>query len=268
MSTIDIGTGNLALAYLLLALPLALMLWLRLPLISETLIAALRMTLQLLFVGFYLQWIFALNSLPATGLWILMMLLVADLAIIRGANLRFRAIAGPVFVALLIGTLLPLLFFLLIILARPEAMAAQYVIPICGMILGNCLRADIIGIRTFYEALRREEKSYLYSLAQGAMRQEALQPFTRKAFQAAMQPTVSSMATIGLVALPGMMTGVILGGGDPMTAIKYQLAIMIAIYAGTALTVISAIRLTAAGNISGRGRVVVAVFATDGKEGS
>jgi putative ABC transport system permease protein len=61
---------------------------------------------------------------------------------------------------------------------------------------------------------------------------------------AAMTPTVASMATIGLVALPGMMTGVILGGAGPVIAIKYQIAIMIAIFSGTAITLVVAIRAT------------------------
>lgn len=261
MTIIDISFFNLALAYLLLAAPLAIMLWLRLPMIGKTLIAAVRMTLQLLFVGFYLQIIFDLNNLLLTGLWVLVMLVVADLSIIRGCGLRIRRMVVGVFVSLLVGTLIPLLFFIFFIFQDSAAFGAQYVIPISGMILGNCLRADIIGIQTFYDGLRHREKSYIHALAQGATLHEALLPFVRKAYQAALAPTVAAMATIGLVALPGMMTGVILGGGNPMTAIKYQIAIMIAIFAGTALTVILAIRLTAVGNISAEGLLKEEIFA-------
>ena len=73
---------------------------------------------------------------------------------------------------------------------------------------------------------------------------EATLPFLRDAFQSALAPTVATIATIGLVSLPGMMTGVILGGANPMTAIKYQIAIMLAILSGTAITVFLAIRMT------------------------
>ncbi len=263
MTSIDISFGNLALAYLMLIAPLSIMLWLRLPMISETLIAVLRMTVQLLFVGFYLQVIFDLDSLPLTALWLLVMLVVADLSIVRGCGLRMRRVALGVFASLLVGTLIPLLFFIFLIFQDSAALGAQYVIPISGMILGNCLRADIIGIQSFYEGLRQREKAYLLALAQGATLHEALLPFVRKAFRASMAPTVAAMATIGLVALPGMMTGVILGGGDPMTAIKYQIAIMIAIFAGTALTVILAVRLTAIGNIGAEGLLRKEIFTAD-----
>ena len=202
------------------------------------------MTFQLVFVGFYLQFIFDLNSPLVTGAWILIMIAVADVSIARGSGLRLKRLAGGLFVALITGTVVPLVFFVFFVLQVQTTLHAQYVIPISGMILGNCLRADIIGIRTFYESLKKSEKVYQLSLAQAAGMREALNPFIRDACQAALAPTVATISTIGLVSLPGMMTGVILGGGNPITAIKYQIAIMIAIFTGTALTVILGIHLT------------------------
>jgi len=242
---IDIGTLNLALGYVLLIIPLAIMIWLKIPMVTETIVSIIRMTIQLLFVGFYLQVIFNLNNPWLNIAWVLVMIIVADVSIARGAGVRISRFAVPLFVSLLAGTALPLLFFVGPIMLLPNIMDAQYIIPIGGMILGNCLRADIIGLSTFYGSIRGREKVYLTTLAQGARFSEATLPFIRDAVRAALAPTVATMATIGLVALPGMMTGVILGGADPMTAIKYQIAIMIAIFSGTAVTVYLAIRLTA-----------------------
>jgi len=163
---------------------------------------------------------------------------------VRRCNRRLRRFSGPLFASLLISTAIPLFFFLGPILNRPNLLDAQYVIPIGGMILGNCLRADIIGIRHFYDSIRNNEKPYILSLAQGATLGEATRPFLRDALTAALAPTVATMATVGLVSLPGMMTGVILGGSDPWLAIQYQILIIIAIFTGTALTVVLAIRLT------------------------
>jgi putative ABC transport system permease protein len=173
------------------------------------------------------------------------MVVVADVSIVRSCGLRFRQIAWPVFLALTAGTAIPLTLFTGLILRRTNVLDAQYAIPIGGMILGNCLRADIVGIRTFYESIRSTEKAFLQSLAEGASLHEAIRPYVRKATQAALAPTVATMATIGLVSLPGMMTGVILGGASPATAIKYQIAIMLSIFSGTAITVALGIHLTA-----------------------
>jgi putative ABC transport system permease protein len=244
MNAVEIGWIDLLLGYGLLIIPLGIILWYRIPIFNQTVIAVLRMTVQLLFVGLYLQVVFKLNNPWLNAAWVLVMIVVADASIARGTELRLRKFARPLFVSLLLGTAVPLLFFVGLILRRPGWLDAQYVIPIAGMILGNCLRADIIGLRTFYDSLCKREKVYLQMLAQGAKLSEAIRPFLRDAAQASLVPTVATMATIGLVSLPGMMTGVILGGANPMTAIKYQIAIMIAIFSATALTVTLAIWLT------------------------
>ncbi len=262
MSIVDISFLSLALGYGLLIFPLSILLWYRIPIVGDTLWAIVRMTVQLLFVGLYLQVVFSLNNFWLNGAWLLIMIGVADTSITRGCGLRLSRFAGPLFLALLLGTAVPLFFFVGPILARPHLLDAQYAIPIGGMILGNCLRADIIGVSNFYRSVRKSEKAFLQALAQGARFSEATRPFLRDAVQAALAPTVATMATIGLVSLPGMMTGVILGGADPMTAIKYQIAIMIAIFSGTAITVALAIWLTMKSSFTAYGVLDYQIFKT------
>lgn len=241
---VHISLWGLAAGYLLMLIPLAILLHLGVPILKQTGLALVRMTVQLLLVGFYLQIVFRWNNPWINLAWLAVMVVVADGSILRGCKLRARRLAAPLFAAILAGTAVPVLVFVVLILRRPNWLDAQYVIPIAGMILGNCLRADIIGLKYFYETIRRSEKAYQLTLTQGARLHEAIRPYFRDALEAALLPTVASMATIGLVALPGMMTGVILAGADPMTAIRYQIAIMIAIFVGTTMAVYLGIRLT------------------------
>lgn len=118
---------------------------------------------------------------------------------------------------------------------------ARYLIPLGGMVLGNLLRGNIIGFDRFYTGLQRREYEYIHYVTLGATRWEAVRPFMREAYRAAMAPQIAGMATIGLVALPGMMTGQILGGSTPTVAIKYQIMIMVAIYVTMALSVFLAL---------------------------
>lgn len=259
---VEIGVGHLAAAYLLLAFPLAIMLWYRIPMIGETVVSVVRMTLQLIFVGLYLQVVFRLNNLWLTAAWLLVMVTVADVSIVRSCSLKLSRIALPLFGALLAGTAVPLLLFVGLILQRNNLLDAQYAIPIGGMILGNCLRADIVGVRTFYESIRTSEKAFLQSLAQGALLHEATRPYAQKACRAALAPTVASMTTIGLVSLPGMMTGVILGGASPAIAIKYQIAIMISIFSGTAITLAMGLWLTSKTSFTPHGPLNRSIFRT------
>ena len=262
---VEIGVWQLAAAYLLLAFPLAIMLWYRIPMIGDTVIALVRMTLQLIFVGLYLQVIFKLNIFWLSAAWLLVMVTVADVSIVRSCSLRLSRIALPLFAALLAGTAIPLLLFVGLILQRSNLLDAQYAIPIGGMILGNCLRADIVGVRTFYEGIRGSEKAYLQSLAQGALLHEAIRPHVARACRAALAPTVATMTTIGLVSLPGMMTGVILGGASPATAIKYQIAIMISIFSGTAITLVLGLWLTAKASFTPYGPLDRTIFRNNAK---
>ncbi|MBN2431112.1 MAG: ABC transporter permease [Acidobacteria bacterium] len=260
-STIDIGYMALAAGYLLLIIPILLILYYRVKLLKNLLVSILRMTVQLLLVGFYLQFIFQLNLWWLNLLWLLVMVVAADLSIIHSAGVTVQKFIFPLFVAVLAGTAIPLAFFLCVILQLPYLFEAQYFIPIAGMIMGNCLRASIIGLSDFFHSIHKEEKAYQLLLAQGASLQEAVLPYIRRAYQAALNPTIASMATIGLVALPGMMTGIIMGGASPMTAIKYQIAIMIAIFVGTALTVLLSIRLSRPGSFTAYGTLDPAIFA-------
>jgi putative ABC transport system permease protein len=262
MNTANINLIHLTLGYLMLLIPMGIMLWLKIELLGKTALAALRMTVQLLFVGFYLQVVFEADNFWLTLAWLIIMVTVADFTIIRGCRLRMRRFLGSLFIALLAGTAVPLIYFVGIILTEKNLLAPQFAIPIGGMILGNCLRADVIGIAGFYESIKDNRRSFLLSLSQGASLAEAMLPHFRKAFSKALMPTISTMSTIGLVSLPGMMTGVILAGADPITAIKYQIAIMISIFTGTSITIVLGILLTTKNCFTGYGLPVDDIFIT------
>ncbi len=240
----DIRTTGLILGYLLLIIPITILIIFRVKLMKDLTISLLRLTLQLLFVGLYLQFLFKLNAWWLNVLWLFLMIFAADISLLSASKLSLRRFLFPIFLSLLVGTLVPLVYMVGIIIKLPNLLEAQYFIPIAGMIMGNSLRADIIGLSRFYDSIQSDEKCYLLSLAQGATLRESIRPYLQKAISASLAPTIATMATIGIVSLPGMMTGIILGGTNPFVAIKYQLAIMIAIFTGTTMTVILGIILT------------------------
>ncbi|NIW43754.1 MAG: ABC transporter permease, partial [Gammaproteobacteria bacterium] len=121
---------------------------------------------------------------------------------------------------------------------------ARYLIVLGGMLLGNSMRGNIVGISTFYQDIAKDSDHYLYLLSTGATLREAVLPYFRNSVELALKPTLASMMTMGIVALPGMMTGVILGGASPDVAIKYQIMIMIAIVVSTFTSVVLTLLLT------------------------
>lgn len=238
METINIGYGHMALGFLLLIIPTYFLYRYRTGLVKDTLIAALRMTVQLFLIGFYLEYLFLWDKLWINLLWILLMIIIDSSTALKRTHLPVRTLFMAVSVAFLVS-LLVIDFYFLGLVVRPEKIfTARYFIPISGMILGNMLSANVIALNSFYGSLNRERQLYLYLLGNGASPSEALTPFMREALIKSFNPTIASMAVMGLIALPGTMTGQILGGSSPSVAIKYQIMLMITIFASSLISVL------------------------------
>lgn len=244
METLDIALAKMVLLYGLCLFP-GLMLWLiGLRLSRDIGISILRMTIQLALVGIYLKTLFNLNNPWLNGLWILVMLIVADLSILRRAGLKVRYFVLATFTAISCSILFSTAYLVILVIQPTHFYDARYIVPLAGMILGNCLQGNVIALERFYSALRKNENEYATFLMLGATRWEAVRPYFREAIKAAINPTIASMGTMGLVSLPGMMTGQILGGSEPWLAVKYQVAIMICIFTSTTIASIINLKLS------------------------
>jgi putative ABC transport system permease protein len=120
----------------------------------------------------------------------------------------------------------------------------QYAIPFLGMILGNTLTGISLGLDRFGEALTTGRDAVEMRLTLGATRWEAALPAIREAVRTGMIPILNSMTVAGLVSLPGMMTGQLLSGVDPVEAVKYQIVIMFVIASATALGTVGVVLLS------------------------
>jgi len=244
METLDIKLPQMALLYGLCLLPVLLLWLIGLRLSRDIGISILRMTIQLALVGIYLKTLFDLNRPWLNGLWILVMLIVADLSILRRASLKARYFALATFIAIASSILFSTAYLVILVIQPPHFYDARYIVPLAGMILGNCLQGNVIALERFYSVLRKNENEYATFLMLGATRWEAVRPYFREAIKAAINPTIAGMATMGLVSLPGMMTGQILGGSEPWLAVKYQIAIMICIFTSTTIASIVNLKLS------------------------
>jgi putative ABC transport system permease protein len=204
-----------------------------------------RMVIQLSLVGVFLQYIFDMNNSFINFFYLIFMILVASFSSVKSSNLHMKKFMIPLFLSFVITNIIVVLFFNTFVTRLDNIFHAQYIIPIGGMLLGNCLSGNIICINHFYKTIRENEKEYLYTLSMSGNKIEALLPYFKNAVLASANPTIASIETIGLVALPGMMTGQILGGQVPLTAIKYQIAIMIAILIARYFCAILSILFTA-----------------------
>lgn len=244
MGAKDLNLHSMLFAYLLLLIPLVILILMKVKLIKSTLISVLRMSIQLGLVGVYLKYLFVWDNTWLNIGWLMVMVIVSTFSIINSNGIRRRVFFLPVLGALAISLFFNISYFNFFIVKISDIFNAKYLIPISGMLLGNSLRGNIIATNTFFDFFRNREKEYFFTLSLGASKEEALRPVVRESIKRSLKPTIASMATIGLVSLPGMMTGQILGGSVPMTAIKYQIAIMIAIFSTMAISIFLVILLT------------------------
>lgn len=224
--------GILSLVSLLIFIIPILIINIRLKLgINKTMVTSVvRMCLQLGFVGLYLEVLFKYNSKLLNVAYLLIMIFIACHAIIRSTKLKIRKFFFPIFFSILLPFSTLLIYFNFILIRLDNPFDAKYLIPVGGMLLGNSMKSNIICLNHFYAGIKNDEKTYLYSLTLLGSRIQALKPYIKKSILASITPILASMATIGLVSLPGMLTGQILGGSIPLVAIKYQIAIMFAIF--------------------------------------
>ena len=244
METVNISILSLGFAFLLLTLPVILSLIFKFKLIKPLFYSVARMSIQLILIGIFLKYLFLWNNAFVNLLWLTIMIIVAVFSAIRGSSIKIGKIFIPSLISFSIATFIVVFYLNFIVIPLNNVFDARYLIVLGGMLLGNSLKGNIIGISTFYKNIKKDTKEYFFVLSLGASHYEALLPYLRESVQLALKPLLASMATMGIVALPGMMTGVILGGASPEVAIKYQIIIVIAIVISTITSVVLTILMT------------------------
>jgi putative ABC transport system permease protein len=242
MSYVALTPLDLVLAAALVLVNAALSFAFRLGLERSLAIAAARMVVQLALIGYVLKFIFAQTSPAWTLLLALAMVAVAGAEVLGRQQ---RRLTGPAAYALGTGTLLfvglsATVFAVAGVIGPEPWYAPRYVLPILGMVLGNALTGVALVLDTVSQAVVRERPAIEARLALGATRLEALDEVLKRALRTGTMPILNAMAASGVVSLPGMMTGQILAGLDPVEAAKYQIMIMFLIAGATGLSVVLA----------------------------
>jgi putative ABC transport system permease protein len=212
---------HLAIAFIPVFLVLALM-WKNKFSIKKPLVALARMLLQLLFVGYFLLYLFSQQSMLIIMIILCVMMLVASWIALNVVERKSWSLYFCTLISLLLGGLSVLVLITQGVLQIAPWYDAQIMIPLAGMIFSSSMTGISIALERFQ--------------AEMAIRKN-MQKNSRIAFQAAMIPVVNTMFAVGVVALPGMMTGQILSGVAPYIAARYQIMVMCMIFSATGLSV-------------------------------
>jgi putative ABC transport system permease protein len=210
----------------------------------EILIASLRMTLQLGLIGYILVYIFENPSPLVTIIIILIMETFAVFNIFKRVKTDIsNSLKKIIAISMTIGTITSILFFLFIVVGIEPWYKPQYFIPLAGMLIGNSMTGISLGVERLIDGFNSRYDEVETALMLGANSKKASKKIVNNAFDSAIMPTINSMMGMGIIFLPGMMTGQILSGISPITSIKYQIAIMLGIIGSVSLTVIIFLQL-------------------------
>ncbi|PBB04700.1 MULTISPECIES: ABC transporter permease [Salimicrobium] len=228
----EISNQSLWFLIIFVVIPLSVSYFYQLGLSRNVIVASLRGTVQLFAIGYILTYLFDLNAYIGIPLMVTVMLVVASFhARKKGKELPY--VLPVIFGGLVLVEVSVLAMWLLF--GMVEFIPSE-VIPMSGMVIGNSMVAMGLALERMKSEFSENRGRLLAALSLGAEPKQASTLIVQRTLNAALIPNVDRIKTIGLVQLPGMMTGLILGGVEPIMAIKYQLVISLSIFSSVSLS--------------------------------
>ena len=233
---IQLNIIQFSLVYLLLIIVIFIMKRSNINQTKLLIVSSFRMTVQLVLAGLVLTYILQFPSTIFTIIYLIAMIVFSIFYVLskhKELNKKFKL---AVALSLLSTGLFMVCFFVMVIVGI-DILNPQYTIPLAGMIVGNSMTGVSLGLKIFKETTNSQKHRIESLLNLGVRPDKILNHIANSSLETAILPTINSMVGMGIVFLPGMMTGQILSGTLPLTSIMYQIAIMIAICATVCLAV-------------------------------
>lgn len=236
---IDIELWRLTAAYLFVLIVMIIVKVRKISREKQIIIATFRMTLQLVLAGYLLTYIFENPHPLLTIIYVGIIVCFSIFNIFKMSKVPLSLKLKKVIVLSMVsGPIFCLLYYSVIVIHFQPWYDPRYFIPISGMIIGNAMTALNLGLNHLMERLIADKEKVESALMLGATPAQAVKKYVDAAFDASILPTINSMLGMGIIFLPGMMTGQILAGISPLVAIEYQLVILLGILGSVSITVI------------------------------
>lgn len=199
---------------------------------NEIFIAGLRAVIQLFIIGYVLSYIFQLDNVLVTLAMVLFIVFNAS----YNAHKRSEGIPQSFKISIIsLGTGTTITLSLLVFTGAIDWLPSQ-IVPITGMIASNAMVAVGLTYRALNQKFKDQRQQVLEKLALGANEKQASMSIIRESVKTGMTPSIDSTKTVGLVSLPGMMSGLIFAGVEPTEAIRYQIVVMFMLIAVTSIS--------------------------------
>ncbi|STY93998.1 ABC transporter permease [Moraxella bovis] len=254
---ITLTLTDITLASTLLLITIGVSAYLRLRLTGTLIMAGVRTVVQLSMIGLILAWVFARESAWQVLAILTIMTLIASHSAKGRVKHPYKGLLSDSIISLSVATGVVTLIAMTLILKVSPWYRPQYIIPILRLILGNSLTAISLTTNELVNAMHDKQALIKSRLSLSATPFEAVHELVKSAVLNGLTPTVNSMLVVGLVSLPGMMTGRILAGADPTQAVRYQIVTMFFVCGGSTLACTLSAGLVVRRFFDERGRFVI-----------
>jgi len=244
-SSLEISLLQLGLAALLIIINAAVSFYFHLGLHLMLFVAAVRMAMQLTVLGYVLVPIITYNTWWLVLLFSGVMVVVASLEAVSCIRHTYRGLLQHTLLSLSSATGLVMTYCMLAVVQARPFYTPRYFVPLVGMLLGNTVSGVGAGLSAILDEFQSGRHDVEALLALGASRGEACMGLVQRALSASLSPLLSQMSVVGLVAMPGLMTGLLLQGADPVQASRYQVCIMFLTCGSTAIGTVVSVTLAA-----------------------
>jgi len=205
---------------------------------KEILISTFRTFIQLMAIGYVLKYIFNIRKWYFILLMLLLMTIIAGYNAVKRQKVKIPHLFKLITISIFLGAAITVGTLVFLILHVSPWYEPQYLIPVSGMMLGNAMNAAALAVDRLISETKNRRWEVEAALALGASPFKAINPMLRESARTAMMPTINSMMIVGIVQLPGMMTGQIIGGVAPEQSVRYQIVIMYMLAASVTISCI------------------------------
>ena len=228
-SLISLDTFDLALCLGMIGIAIALSLWQKLGLERQLAYSTVRSLMQLIAIGYILDIVFAINDWWAVVAILAVMLTIATIVTRNRINQKLKGLLPTVALSLVGSSVFTLAYLILLIVQPNRWYEPQYLIPLAGMLFGNAMNSASLAGDRLLSNINQNRLEIETHLCLGATPTQAIATYKKEAIRTGLIPILNNMVVMGLVSLPGMFTGQVLGGSDPLDAASYQILIVFAI---------------------------------------
>ncbi|MBO4827080.1 MAG: ABC transporter permease [Prevotella sp.] len=234
----DITISGVIIAIALLLVPIAIILRFKIPIAEQAMTTVVRVAIQLTLVCAYIFYLYEWNSTWVNLLWLVLMGGATAYALTARSKLKLMPMLIPVVTGVLVAAFVVGMIVLWPVMRLGNPFETRFFLPIMAMLLASILDVCAVGLRHYYHTANERQQQYYYMLGNSATRTEAITPFLREAFVKAFTPQLANLSMLGMITLPLLLTSLLLGGWQPLQAVKMVLVIICATLAASSLALL------------------------------